>query len=51
MQVILIIGFSQSLILAGLILMKKQRKLHDYFLSGLFLIYGLTLFLGYMEIL
>ena len=50
MQVILIIGFSQSLILAGLILMKKQRKLHDYFLSGLFLIYGLTLFLGYMEI-
>lgn len=50
MNVILIIGFSQALILAGLILSRRQNNLPDYFLSGLFLIKGITLFLGYMEI-
>ena len=50
MNVILIIGFSQALILSGLLISKRQKRLPDYFLSSLFFIHGITLFLGYMEI-
>jgi AraC-like DNA-binding protein len=50
MSVILIIGFSQAFILSALILTKKPLNISDKVLSGLFAMYGLTLFLGYMEV-
>lgn len=50
LNAVLIIGFYQTLILGGIVLTKKQKALSDYFLAGMFIAYGLTLFLGYMEI-
>lgn len=50
MLIILIIGFSQALILAGLVITKKNKQQPDFFLSALFFLHGFTLFLGYMEI-
>jgi AraC-like DNA-binding protein len=49
MKVILLIGAYHTLVLIGMVLTKKQKVLSDYFLSVLFAIYGITLFLGYME--
>ncbi|MBW6477920.1 MAG: AraC family transcriptional regulator [Bacteroidales bacterium] len=49
MKVILLIGAYHTLVLIGMVLTKKQKVLSDYFLSALFAIYGITLFLGYME--
>ncbi len=50
LNIILIIGFYQTLIFSGIILVRKQKNVPDYFLAGLFLLYGLTLLLGYLEI-
>ena len=50
LNIILIIGFYQTLIFAGIILVRKQKGVSDYFLFGLFLIYGITLLLGYLEL-
>jgi len=49
-KVILIIGFYQTLIFGGLTLAKKNKSQSDFFLSGLFLVFGITLLLGYLEI-
>lgn len=50
LNLILVIGFYQTLIFAGIIMVRKQKNVPDYFLAGLFLLYGLTLLLGYLEI-
>ncbi len=50
LKAILIIGSYQTLILAGIMLTKKHRTRSDIFLAAMFFIYGITLFLGYMEI-
>lgn len=49
MKVILLIGAYHTLVLIGMVMTKKQKVLPDYILSGLFAVYGITLFLGYME--
>jgi hypothetical protein len=49
-KIILIIGFYQTIILAGIMLLKRNKSQSDIFLAALFFIYGLTLFLGFMEI-
>jgi AraC-like DNA-binding protein len=49
-KIILIIGFYQTIILAGIMLLKKHKSRSDNFLAALFFVYGLTLFLGFMEI-
>jgi AraC-like DNA-binding protein len=50
LKVVLIIGFYQTLIFGGLTLAKKNKSQSDYFLSGLFFVFGITLLLGYLEI-
>lgn len=49
MKVLLLIGAYHTLVLIGMVMTKKQKTLSDYFLSALFAVYGITLFLGYME--
>ncbi|MFP4288346.1 MAG: helix-turn-helix domain-containing protein, partial [Bacteroidales bacterium] len=50
MNIILIVGFSQALILSFLIFLKKGKNLSDFFLGSLFIVFGITLFLGYAEL-
>lgn len=50
LKVVLIIGFYQTLIFGGLTLAKKNKSKSDFFLSGLFMVFGITLLLGYLEI-
>lgn len=50
MNIILIIGFSQAIILSFLIFFKKGKTMSDFFLGTLFVIFGITLFLGYAEL-
>lgn len=50
LNIILIIGFYQTLLFSVIILLRKQKSKSDYFLSGLFMIYGITLLLGFLEI-
>jgi AraC-like DNA-binding protein len=50
LKAILIIGFYQTVILGGILLLRKNRNKPDYFLATLFFVYGVTLLLAYLEI-
>jgi AraC-like DNA-binding protein len=50
LKIILIIGFYQTIILGAIMLMKRHKSRSDIFLAAMFFVYGLTLFLGFMEI-
>jgi AraC-like DNA-binding protein len=49
MDFILIIGVFQAMLMAALVISKKNKSLSDYFLTLLFLVQGLTIFLSFME--
>lgn len=50
LEAILIIGLYQTILFGGIVLSKKGRNHSDFYLAAIFLVNGLTLFLGYMEI-
>ncbi len=49
-KIILIIGLYQTVVLGALVLIKKQKCFSDWFLALLFVVFALSIFLGYMEI-
>jgi AraC-like DNA-binding protein len=50
MDILLIIGVFQALIMASLLVAKKSKATSDYMLFSLILVYGLTLFLAFVEV-
>lgn len=50
LDALIIIGFYQTIILAGIVLTRKNRSSYDHYLAVLFLVFGATLLLGYLEI-
>jgi len=49
MEFILIIGVFQALFMAALVISKKNKTLSDFFLTALFLVVGLNIFMSFME--